>query len=158
MGAMTAVASNPVPETPEHRAAITRRIQPETALDEATLKRLVRGFYSAARHDPEIGFLFDGVTEWEAHIAKITAFWSSVALLTGRYHGQPMAAHAPLPLEPQHFRRWLALFKQAARRVYTEQGAAHLMDQAHRIANSLAMGVAVSRGELPSRVGASSIE
>ncbi|HME23611.1 MAG TPA: group III truncated hemoglobin [Acetobacteraceae bacterium] len=158
MSTMTAVASNPVPETPQHRAAITRRIQSETGLDEATLERLVRAFYSAARHDAEIGSLFDGVADWEAHIAKITAFWSSVALLTGRYHGQPMAAHAPLPLEPQHFRRWLALFEQTARRFCTEQGAAHLMDRAHRIANGLAMGVAVSRGELPSQVGASSIE
>ncbi len=91
--------------------------------------------------------------DWEKHIAKITAFWSSVGLLTGRYHGQPLAAHFPLPLEPLHFARWLVLFEQTARQVCTPEGADYLMEKAHRIARSLEMGVAVSRGELPSPIG-----
>ncbi|HKM62171.1 MAG TPA: group III truncated hemoglobin [Acidisphaera sp.] len=145
----TATPSAPIPEGPQHRAAITRNIQRATGLDDATLERVVRVFYAAARRDEEIGFLFDGVADWEAHIARITTFWSSVALSTGRYSGQPMVAHAKLPLAPAHFRRWLALFEQTAHDICTEAGAAHLMDKAERIAASLAMGIAVSRGELP---------
>lgn len=146
--------SIPFPENAERRAAITGAIQAATGLDEAVLERLVRTFYAAARRDEVIGLLFDGVQDWETHIAKIATFWSSVGLLTGRYHGQPLEAHLPLPLGPLHFARWLALFEQTAREVCTPEGADYLMEKAHRIARSLEMGVAVSRGELPPRVGA----
>lgn len=139
------------PETPERRAAITRQIQSATGLDDLALERLVRAFYTAARHDPMIGPLFDDVQDWDAHIAKITTFWSSVALMTGRYHGQPMAAHLKLPLEAQHFARWLALFEQTARSLCSEPGAELLIDKARRIAQSLELGMDVHRGVLPQR-------
>ncbi|HBK08333.1 MAG TPA: preprotein translocase subunit TatC [Acetobacteraceae bacterium] len=151
---MSTLPSIPFPENAERRAAITRDIQAATDLDEAVLERLVRTFYDTARRDEVIGHLFDGVQDWEKHISKITAFWSSVALLTGRYHGQPLAAHFPLRLEPLHFARWLALFEKTAREVCSVAGADLLMDKAHRIARSLEIGVAVSRGELPSRIAA----
>lgn len=154
MNAMATPPSIPFPESAERRAAITSGIHSATGLDEAVLELLVRTFYAAARKDEVIGHLFDGVQDWEKHIAKITTFWSSVGLLTGRYHGQPLAAHFPLPLEPSHFARWLVLFEQTARAVCTPEGADYLMEKAHRIARSLEMGVAASRGELPSRVGA----
>jgi hemoglobin len=141
--------SIPFPENAERRAAITQGIQTATGLNEAILERLVRSFYTTARRDTVIGHLFDGVQNWEEHIARITTFWSSVALLTGRYHGQPLAAHLPLPLERSHFARWLALFEQTAREICTQEGADYLMEKAQRIARSLEMGVGVSRGELP---------
>lgn len=146
-----ATASIPFPETPEHRAAITREIQARTGLDDAVLERLVRAFYDRARVDPVIGFLFNGVEDWEAHIARITTFWSSVGLLTGQYHGQPLPAHAKLPLEPEHFARWLALFETTLHEVCTDVAAAYLLEKARRIARSLEMGVAVARGMLPPR-------
>src|SRR3954454_3192991 len=134
--------SMPFPENPERRAAITRDICNATGLDEAVLERLVRRFYTTARQDEVIGQLFDHVEDWENHIANITAFWSSVALMTGRYHGQPLAAHTPLPLEPAHFARWLMLFEQTARTVCTREGADYLMEKARRIASSLEIGTA----------------
>jgi hemoglobin len=109
--------------------------------------------YAAARRDAVLGSAFDGVGDWEKHIAKITAFWSSVALMTGRYHGQPLAAHFPLGLQPPHFVRWLALFEETTREVCTAAGAGHLMEKAHRIARSLELGMAAHRGELPFRIG-----
>lgn len=139
------------PETPERRAEITRQIQSATGLDEPALERLVRAFYDAARHDQMIGPLFDDVQDWDAHIAKITAFWSSVALMSGRYHGQPMTAHLKLPLEPKHFARWLALFEQTAHSMCSEPGAELLIDQARRIARSLELGIDVRHGVLPQR-------
>jgi hemoglobin len=66
-----------------------------------------------------------------------------------------LAAHFPLPLEPLHFARWLVLFEQTARQVCTPEGADYLMEKVRRITRSLEMGVAVSRGELPSRIGGS---
>ena len=144
------------PETPEHRAALTRDIGAATGLDESTLERLVRRFYAAAREDAVLGPLFARVEEWDAHIAKICAFWSSVALLTGRYHGQPLAAHLPLDLSPPHFARWLALFEATAAEICSSEGVAYLMERARRIARSLETGAAVQRGELPGRIPAGS--
>lgn len=142
----------PIPETPEARAALARRIQAETGLDEAVLERLVRAFYERARRDPEIGPKFDAVHDWESHIAQITAFWSSVALMSGRYEGRPMQKHFPLELHGPHFARWLALFEQTAREICAPAGGDYLMERARRIASSMEIGMAVGRGELPSRV------
>ncbi len=142
-------ASLAFPESPERRAEAARRLQEATGLDDAILERLVRAFYERARHDPEIGAKFDGVHDWEKHIARITEFWSSVALMTGRYHGQPLPPHVKLDLHGPHFARWLALFEETARATCPEQAVGYLMDKARRIAASLAMGTSIARGEMP---------
>jgi hemoglobin len=151
---MAIAPSSPIPETAERRAAVTREIQAATGLEESVLARLVRTFYETARQDEIIGHKFDGVQDWETHIARITSFWSSVALRTGRYQGQPLPVHFPLDLEPPHFTRWLTLFEKTAHDVCTPAAAELLMDKARRIARSLELGIAVGRGELPSRTGA----
>jgi hemoglobin len=143
----------PIPESPEDRALSMRRIRDATGLDEAVLERLVRSFYKRARLDPEIGPRFKDVQDWESHIAKVTAFWSSVALMSGRYQGQPMAAHLPLELRGLHFVRWLALFEQTAREMCSEVAADYLMEKANRIAESLKTSTSIARGELPHRRG-----
>ena len=142
--------SDPIPETPDHRAAISRRVQEATGLDDKTLETLVRAFYARARTDSVIGHLFDGVEDWEKHIRQITTFWSSVALMSGRYHGQPLPVHAKLPLESRHFERWLLLFQQTLDEVCSEAAKPYLMEKARRIASSLEMGVAFARGIMPS--------
>ena len=141
--------SAPIPEGSERRAILTREIMAVTGLDEPTLERVVREFYGAARLDPLLGPKFARVADWEAHISQICAFWSSVALMTGRYHGQPMAAHLPLDLDAAHFRRWLELFEVTARRICTSAGAERLVERAHRIGQSLQLGIQVQRGVLP---------
>lgn len=131
----------PVPETPERRAALTLEVTARTGLDTAALERLLRTFYGAARQDPLLAPAFAGVTDWEAHIANLTRFWSSVALLTGAYHGQPLPAHRPLGLAPKHFARWLALFEATATECCSPAGAAHLIERARRIARSLELSL-----------------
>jgi hemoglobin len=76
------------------------------------------------------------------------AFWSSVALLTGRYHGQPMPLHMPLPIDARHFDRWLALFAETARELCPPAAADHFIERSRRIAESLEMGVAMRQGVL----------
>ncbi|SHJ90518.1 hemoglobin [Roseomonas rosea] len=136
-------------EAATRRAEASRAAQASTGLDEAVIERLVRAFYGRARRDPMIGPLFAGVEDWETHIARLCAFWSSVALMTGRYHGQPMAAHARLDLRPAHFARWLMLFEETVRAACPPAGAEHLLERARRIASSLEHGMAFHRGELP---------
>ncbi|WP_270936946.1 group III truncated hemoglobin [Falsiroseomonas oryzae] len=134
-------ASPPIPEGPDRRAALAREIEARTGLDDAVIERFLRAFYGAARADALLGPAFANVADWERHIAAITRFWGSVALMRGGYHGQPMQAHAHLALTPAHFARWLDLFERVARAELTEEGAAHMLDRARRIARSLEMGL-----------------
>jgi hemoglobin len=78
----------------------------------------------------------------------MVAFWSSVALMSGRYHGQPMTAHLPLPIDTPHFDRWLEIFAATARDVCPPAAAAHFLERAHRIADSLELGIAFQKGEI----------
>ena len=126
---------------PSRRAAITEAVSAATGLDRPGIEAFLRVFYGAARQDALLGPAFAGVVDWEAHIAQLTRFWGSVALMSGEYHGQPMQAHEHLRLTPRHFARWLALFEQTARATFSQEGAEHMLDRAHRIARSLEMGL-----------------
>jgi hemoglobin len=135
-----------------NRDRIVADIVARTGIDTAMIERLVRGFYSRARRDPLIGPIFEhNVRDWDAHLARMCEFWSSVALMSGRYHGQPMAAHLPLPIDTPHFNRWLELFAAAAQEICPPAAAAHFIARAHRIADSLELGIAAQRGEIRSR-------
>jgi len=131
------------------RAAITSQIQAETGIDEAMIERLVQSFYALVRDDAILGTIFAAkIEEWEPHLQKMFAFWSSVALMTGRYHGQPMARHLPLPIDAQHFDRWLALFAKTAHEVCPPAAAERFILLSRRIAESLELGIAGSQGVL----------
>ena len=113
----------------------------QTGLTPPTIEAFLRAFYGAARTDALLAPAFAAVPDWEAHIATILRFWSSVALMTGDYHGQPMQAHRHLKLTAGHFARWLALFEETARAHFSAAGAAHMIERARRIARSLEMGL-----------------
>jgi hemoglobin len=140
-------------EIPEFPAPVRSRAAPgaDVGVDEAMIRVLVSAFYARVRQDPELGPIFEReVDDWDAHLAKLCDFWSSVLLMTGRFDGRPMAAHARVgSIGPAHFARWLALFEATARAECTPGGAEHLVERARRIARSLEMGMAVQRGGLP---------
>ena len=121
-------------------------------VDEALIRQVVHGFYAKARVDSLIGPVFARVPEdeWPAHLARLCDFWSSVLLATGRFEGRPMQTHAAIPqLAPGHFVRWLELFRETARDVCPPDAAALFIARAEMIADSLQLGLAASRGEIP---------
>jgi hemoglobin len=131
------------------REAIVRRIEAETGIDEPMIARLVDGFYDRVRVDPLIGPVFnDRIEDWGPHLEQMRLFWSSVALMSGAYHGRPMPKHLPLPIDARHFDRWLALFEQTARDLCPPAAADHFIERARRIAESLELGVAGANGVL----------
>ncbi len=131
----------------ERRARITAEIAARTGITEAMIERLVRGFYVKVRQDSMLAPIFEArIRDWEPHLQQMFAFWSSVALMSGNYHGRPMAKHLPLPVDADHFDRWLALFEETARELCPPEAAAHFVERAHRIAESLELGIAVQRG------------
>jgi hemoglobin len=132
----------PPPRIASARPEITAALMAATGLDEAILRDLVHGFYAKVRADPVLGPVFAArIRDWGPHLDRMVDFWSSVALMTGRYHGAPVPAHATLPVTWAHFDRWLALFRETAREVCPPEGADHVTLRAERIARSLHMAV-----------------
>lgn len=130
------------PRIASARPDMTAAIMAETGLDEDTLRDLVHAFYGKVRGDAVLGPIFAArITDWGPHLERMVAFWSSVALMTGRYHGRPVPAHTPLPVDGAHFERWLGLFRETAHEVCTPSGAAHVIERAERIARSLRIAV-----------------
>ena len=128
------------------RPQFTARIMERTGLDEPILARLVHEFYDRVRADALLAPIFDAhIDDWDPHLERMVEFWSSVALMTGRYHGAPMPKHLPLPVEQVHFDRWLALFRQTAHEVCPAPGAEWVIDRAERIAASILSAVQDAR-------------
>ena len=111
-------------------------------ITEDGIAALVEAFYARVRQDPELGPVFEAaVHDWPAHLATLSDFWSSVMLSSGRYHGRPMQAHARLPIRPEMFDRWLALWGQTAGELFAPEAAALFRSKAARIAESLKYGL-----------------
>ncbi len=133
----------------ERQLRITADIVERTGIDDAMIDRLVRSFYGKVRADALLAPVFNArIADWEPHLRRMCEFWSSVALMTGIYHGRPMEKHLPLPVDSRHFDRWLQLFEQTAREVCPPAAAAHFIERARRIAESLEIGIAVQSGVL----------
>lgn len=133
----------------ERRSLYADTVTRETGIDEAMIERLIHSFYADVRADPMLGPIFAAIIEdWTPHLAQMCAFWSSVVLMTGRYHGRPMEKHSPLPIAAAHFDRWLALFEAAARRECPPAAAEVFIERARRIGESLELGLAGQRGQL----------
>ncbi len=129
------------------RAALVEALGAETGIDDTMIETLVRRFYEKVRADTLLGPVFETrIRDWEPHLKRMFDFWSSVALMTGRYRGTPMAKHLPLPVDAEHFDRWLALFEETAHEICPARAAAHFIVRARRIAESLEIGVAGFHG------------
>jgi hemoglobin len=133
----------------ERREQIVADITARTGITEDMIDRLVRGFYARVRADEMLAPVFDArIRDWEPHLQQMCAFWSSVALMSGRYHGAPMPKHLPLPIDAAHFDRWLELFEATAADICPPEAAEHFVERARRIAASLELGVAGANGAL----------
>ncbi|HEY4344808.1 MAG TPA: group III truncated hemoglobin [Parvibaculum sp.] len=121
-----------------------RRPLPAPLTDEAEIEAVVRAFYTRVRADEKLGPIFARVIgdDWEPHLQKMFAFWSSVMLMSGRYKGQPMVAHMRLKtVQRPHFERWLELFRRTVDEICAPETAEAFMERAGRIAESLQMGM-----------------
>ena len=116
----------------------------EPVVEEAELRRLVETFYGDVRRDAVLGPLFENaIRDWPAHFDRLTAFWSSVMLGSGRYKGNPFAAHVRHreAIDPAMFDRWLGLWREATERCLKPEAAALIQTKADRIAESIKGGL-----------------
>jgi len=80
-------------------------------LDE--VKLLVDSFYGKVRKDELLAHIFNERIKdnWPTHLDKMYRFWQTVLLEDHTYNGSPFAPHATMPIDAQHFDRWLELFQ-----------------------------------------------
>jgi hemoglobin len=113
-------------------------------MDDSGLGQLVDAFYARIRQDEALGPIFnDAVDDWPEHIGKLTDFWSSVMLGSGRYKGQPVPAHRKHRdrISPALFDRWLALWARTTDEMMLPEVASALQEKAGRIAESLQLAL-----------------
>ena len=122
--------------------------EPMPPLSEDDLHRLVQTFYGRVRQDALLGPIFNGaIDDWDHHLGKLQAFWSSVMLGSGRYKGQPMAVHLrqEAHMTPEAFARWLQLWNETTADLLDPLAARALQEKAARIAESLTLGIAFAK-------------
>ena len=116
-------------------------IEMRRRVTESSVSDLVERFYRRVQEDTALGPVFDRqipAAAWPEHLARMKAFWSTVLRGTGRYRGDPMAAHRRVPgLERDHFDRWLAAFDDVLQEVFPAPVAAAVLARARRMGTNL---------------------
>src|SRR5882757_189469 len=84
------------------RCGVCNMISSMAKLDQISehgIRQLVATFYAKVRVDPELAPIFLRAIpgDWQPHLNRIYAFWSSVMLTTGRYKGNPVVKHLVIP-------------------------------------------------------------
>jgi truncated hemoglobin YjbI len=117
---------------------------PVRALNRAAVRTFVEAFYRAVDRDPLLGPVFERRIHgnWGPHLDTMVKFWSAVLLREPGYQGQPPIVHRAVEeLEPQHFRRWLELFKETMESIFEPALATHLVARSQGIAQMLSTAV-----------------
>lgn len=109
------------------------------AITEADIRMVVERFYGEVRVDQLLNEAFTAITEWDDHLERMTAFWSSMMLSTGRYKGSPVAMHLIhlKHIRPEMFERWLALWEKVTSDALKPEVATEIQRRAARIAARL---------------------
>lgn len=112
-------------------------------MTETQIAALVDAFYAKVCRDEMLGPIFEGAIggQWDAHLATMRTFWSTIMLGSATYKGNPLAAHMRLPdLSPLHFERWLDLWRETSAEVCGADGVL-FVERAEAIAGRLLAAV-----------------
>ncbi len=126
---------------PERHRAQLRAAAEIIGIDEAYLSRMIQFFVARVRANKRLGRFSGAASEDDGsrQVARMTAFWLTVALHTDDYTGDLIAAHRKLPdLRPDDFALWLELFRATLDETApTPEAASYLMTRAERVAQHL---------------------
>ena len=108
--------------------------------ERSDIERMVNDFYGKVRKDPDLGYIFDEVArlDWDAHLPRMYAFWSSILLGEHGYSGNPMRVHLILnqkvPLSEKAFSSWIRLFNETVDTLFSGEKAEEAKMRAESIA------------------------
>lgn len=100
------------------------------------IKLLVDSFYGKVREDDMLKDIFNNIIQnrWPQHLEKMYSFWQTVLLDEYSYNGTPFPPHAKLPVEEEHFTRWLQLFNATVDEYFVGEKATRAKWQGERMA------------------------
>ncbi|MCM2458170.1 DUF1971 domain-containing protein [Rhizobium sp. CG4] len=112
-------------------------------LTEAKIKEVLTVFYAKVRIDPALSVPFSVVRDWDEHMVRLTDFWSSLMLTSGRYKGNPLSMHVIHShlFRPDMFDRWLEIWAETTDDLLAPQVAQEMQAKAVRIAARFSFGL-----------------
>lgn len=102
------------------------------------IKLLVDSFYTKVRNDELLNPIFDRIIQdrWPAHLEKMYTFWQTLLLPEHTYFGSPFVPHASMPIDGEHFERWLLLFSETVDEHFEGEKADEAKWRANRMADN----------------------
>lgn len=100
------------------------------------IKLLVDSFYEKIREDKLLKDIFNNKIgdRWPEHLEKMYRFWQTVLLEEHTYSGSPFVPHAKLPVNLEHFEKWLLLFNTTVDSLFEGEKAVRVKWQGQRMA------------------------
>lgn len=107
------------------------------------VQHLVDTFYGKVRKDTRIGPIFNEKIQdrWPQHLQKMYTFWQTVLLGEHTYFGSPFPPHAQLPVEQEHFARWMQLFTETVDELFSGKIADEAKWRAGKMAEMFQMKI-----------------
>lgn len=109
---------------------------------------LVHQFYAKIRADQEIGFYFNEmISDWDAHLEKLTDFWETNLFGVRKYKGNPHAVHNEVDahfdekITPNEFGIWLNHWFQTIDEHFEGENAETLKRRARKMSTFLYMSM-----------------
>ncbi|NHE56498.1 group III truncated hemoglobin [Cyclobacterium plantarum] len=101
------------------------------------IKLMVDIFYEKVRNDNLLKDIFNERIQerWPEHLEKMYRFWQTVLLEEHTYYGSPFVPHAKLPVDKQHFNRWVGLFSETVDERFYGEKAERAKWQGERMAD-----------------------
>lgn len=108
---------------------------------ETDIKLLVDTFYDNVNQDELLSPVFNDFAQvdWQHHLPIMYRFWSTVLFGSMAYKGQPFPKHLRLPVDRQHFSRWISLFTQTVDILFEGEKATEAKQKATSIAQIFQM-------------------
>lgn len=115
------------------------------------IQLLIDSFYAVARQDELLGPIFNTIIgdDWSHHLPKMYDFWNMVIFATPGYTGQPVKTHVDvdkrMPMNQEHFDRWLSLWTATVDRLFAGEYADIAKNKAGLMANMIHIKVEMGR-------------
>lgn len=112
---------------------------------EDDIRKLVHTFYDKVNRDELLSPIFNDVAKvnWEEHLPLLCRFWSTLLFRTMTFEGRPFPKHIGLPVQREHFARWVSMFVATVDELFSGAKAEEAKNFARSIANTfqLRMGL-----------------
>ena len=121
-------------------------------IDRGAIEKLVRQFYESILKDELLSPFFTRALgndlkndKWYEHLITLDNFWLSLLTGEGRYMGDPLLPHIFMgQLNPEHFERWLKLFRQTLDGLFTPTIAIKIFGRAKALSTRFMVDLEIS--------------